>query len=154
TRRIGILAGWDEIATKRLLSALTQRLHELGWTEGSNIRLDVRWAAGSVDRMRAFAKELLGMGPDLILASTTPATTALHMETRTVRIVFLSVSDPVGPGFVTSLSHPGSNITGFINLEPTLGGKWLELLKEIAPGVKRVAIMFNPDTAPGGGSYF
>ena len=155
-RRVGVLVGWEENnpAAKLLLSTLTQRLPELGWTEGSNIRLDVRWAAGNVDRMRVFAKELVGLGPDLILASTTPVTAALQRETRTVPIVFVMVADPVGPGFVASLSHPGANITGFINLEATMGSKWLELLKEIAPSVKRVAIMFNPDTAPGRGSYF
>jgi putative ABC transport system substrate-binding protein len=104
--------------------------------------------------MQAFAKELVGVEPDLILVSTTPATAALQRETRTVPIVFMFVADPVGPGFVASLSRPGANITGFINLEATMGGKWLELLKEIAPSVKRVAIMFNPSTAPGGGSHF
>ena len=104
--------------------------------------------------MQVFAKELVGLGPDLILASTTPATAALHRETRTIPIVFVTVSDPVGAGFVASLSRPGTNITGFINLEATMGSKWLELLKEIAPGVKRVAIMFNPDTAPAGGLHF
>lgn len=155
-RRVGILVGWDENnpVAKLLLSKLTQRLRELGWTDGGNIRLDVRWAAGNVDRMKVFAKELVGLGPDLILASTTPATAALHQQTRTVPIVFVTVSDPVGARFVATLSHPGANITGFINLEATMGGKWLELLKEIAPSVKRAAIMFNPDTAPGGGSYF
>lgn len=155
-RRIGILMGWDEkaLAAERVIPNLTQRLRELGWIEGSNIRLDVRWAAGNVDRMRAFAKELVGLAPDLILASTTPATAALHQETRTVPIVFVTVSDPIGAGLVASLSRPGTNITGFINLEPTMGGKWLELLKEIAPSIGRVAIMFNPDTAPRGGTYF
>lgn len=155
-RRVGILVGWDENnpAAKLLLSKLKQRLRELGWTEDSNIRLDVRWAAGSVDRMQVFAKELIGLRPDLIVASTTPATAALHRETRTLPIVFVTVSDPVGAGFVATLSHPGANMTGFINLEPTMGGKWLELLKEIAPNVERVAIMFNPHTAPRGGSYF
>jgi len=155
-RRVGILLGWDENnpSAKLLLSKLTQRLRELGWREESNIRLDVRWAAGNVDRMQFLAKELVELGPDLIVACTTPATAALHRETRTLPIVFVTVSDPIGAGFVASLSRPGANITGFINLEPTMGGKWLELLKEIAPRVMRVAIMFNPDTAPSGGSYF
>jgi putative ABC transport system substrate-binding protein len=117
-RRIGVLVGWEEnnFVAKRLLSMLTQRLQELGWTEGSNIRLDVRWAAGNVDRMQIFAKELVGLGPDVILASTTPVIAALHHETRTVPIVFLYVSDPIGAGFVASLSRPGTNITGINNL--------------------------------------
>src|SRR5689334_4309246 len=155
-RRVGILIGWDEgnPLGKLLLTKLTQRLRESGWTEGSNIQFDVRWAAGNVDRMQVLAKELVGLRPDLIVTATTPATAALQRETRTIPIVFVTVSDPVGAGFAASLSHPGANITGFINLEPTMGGKWLELLKEIAPSIKRVAIIFNPDTAPGGGSYF
>ena len=123
-RRVGILVGWGEnSAAKLLLSKSTQRLQELGWTEGINIRLDVRWAAGNVDRMQVFAKELVGLGPDLILAITTPATAALHRETRTIPIVFVTVSDPIGAGFVASLSRPGTNITGFINLDfPTSDG--------------------------------
>src|SRR5882757_7154777 len=155
-RRVGVLLGWDENnpSGTLLLSVLRQRLRVLGWTEGSNIQLDVRWGAGNVDRMRVFANELVGLGPELIVASTTPATAALNRETRTVPIVFATASDPVGAGFVASLSRPGANITGFINLESTMGGKWLEFLKEVAPSLKRVAIMFNPDTAPGGGSYF
>ena len=140
-RRVGVLVGWEENnpQQKHLLSMLTQWLQELGWTEGSNIRLDVRGAAGNVDRMQVFAKELVGLEPDVILASTTPATAALHRETRTVPIVFLYVSDPVGAGFIANLSRPGANITGINNLEATMGGKWLELLKEIAPSVKRVS---------------
>lgn len=155
-RRVGVLLGWDENnpITKLLLAKLSQQLRELGWTEERNIRLDVRTAAGNVDRMQLLAKELVELRPDLIVASTTPATAALHRETRTLPIVFVTVSDPIGAGLVASLSRPGANITGFINLEPTMGGKWLELLKEIAPRVMRVGMMFNPDTAPSGGSYF
>jgi putative tryptophan/tyrosine transport system substrate-binding protein len=154
-RRVGILMGWpDSPAGKLALTQLTKRLRELGWTEGNNIRFDVRWAAGNADRMQVFAKELVGLRPDLIVAVTTPATAALQREARTIPIVFVIVSDPIGAGFAASLSHPGANITGFINLDPTMGGKWLELLKEIAPSVKRVAMIFNPDTAPRGGSYF
>ena len=101
-----------------------------------------------------FAKELVDLQPDVIFAHATPATAALQRETRTIPIVFVIVVDPVGSGFVAGLPHPGGNITGFIYEEASHGGKWLELLTEIAPGIKRVAIMFNPDTAPGGGSYF
>jgi putative tryptophan/tyrosine transport system substrate-binding protein len=125
----------------------------LGWTDGSNLRVDVRWGTGNVDRMRMSAKELLGLQPDLILAHGTPVTAVFQRETRTIPIVFASVSDPVGEGFVASLPRPGGNITGFIRQEATMAGKWLELLTEIAPGVKRVAAIFNPDTAPSGGLY-
>ena len=121
---------------------------------GRNVRMDVRWAAGNVDRVRMLAKELVDLQPEVILANSTPVTAALQRETRTIPIVFAGVSDPVGAGFVAGLPRPGGNITGFINMEAAMGGKWLELLTEIAPGVKRVAIMFNPDTAPGGGSYY
>jgi putative ABC transport system substrate-binding protein len=155
-RRIGVLMGWDESdpQAKDGLSGFAQGLGELGWTDGRNLRMDVRWAAGNVDRMRMFAKELVELQPDVILANTTPVTAALQRQTRTIPIVFVIVSDPVGSGLVASLPRPGGNITGFINMEGAIGGKWLELLTEIAPGVKRVAIMFNPDTAPGGGLYF
>jgi putative ABC transport system substrate-binding protein len=116
--------------------------------------MDVRWAAGNVDRIRMFAKELVGLQPDLILANSTPATAALQRETRTIPIVFTGNSDPVGERFVASLPRPGGNITGFISQEAAMAGKWVELLTEIAPGVKRVAIMFNPDITSGGVSYF
>jgi putative ABC transport system substrate-binding protein len=120
----------------------------LGWTDGRNVRVDVRWGGGDANRMRARAKELVDLQPDVIPSSTTPVTAAFQRETRTIPIVFENVSDPVGSGFVASLSHPGGNITGFIHNEETWAGKLLELLTEIAPGVKRVAAMFNPDTAP------
>jgi ABC-type uncharacterized transport system substrate-binding protein len=151
-RRIGVLMAFDENdpKTKGWLSNFTQWLAELGWTDGHTVRMDVRWAAGSVDRMRTFAKELVQLQPDVIFASTTPVTAALQRETRTIPIVFVIVSNPVGAEFVAGLPRPGGNITGFTNVETAMGGKWLEMLKEIAPRVRRVAIMFNPDTASGG----
>jgi putative tryptophan/tyrosine transport system substrate-binding protein len=123
-------------------------LQELGWTGGRNIRIDYRWAPGYVEQTRAAAAELLRLAPDMILAHATQATAALQQATRTVPVVFVAVSEPVAQGFVKSLAHPGGNITGFTNLEPTLGAKWLELLKEIAPRVTRVAVLYNPNTAP------
>jgi putative ABC transport system substrate-binding protein len=155
-RRIGVQMNWDENdpEAKGYLSAFTQGLAELGWTDGRNIRIDVHWAAGNVERARIFAKRLVDLQPDVILASTTPVTAALQRETRTIPIIFAIVADPVGEGFVAGLPRPGGNITGFKSQEEAMAGKMLGLLTEIAPGVKRVAIMFNPDTAAGGGSYF
>jgi putative ABC transport system substrate-binding protein len=155
-RRIGVLMGWSESDPEAQsdLAAFVQGLQQLGWVDGRNVRIDYRWANGDVNRMGTFAKELVELRPDVILANTTPVTAALKRETQTIPIVFVIVSDPVGAGLVASLPRPGGNITGFINIEASLGGKWLELLREIAPRVRRVAIMFNPDTAPGGGSYF
>jgi putative tryptophan/tyrosine transport system substrate-binding protein len=155
-RRIGVLMGYDENdpEAKAFLSAFTRGLAEWGWTE-RNVRIDVRWPAGSVDQARTFAKELVDLQPDLILANTTPVTAALQRETRTIPIVFASAADPVGDGFIASLARPGGNITGFLTMETAMSGKWLQLLREISPGVKRAAIIFNPDTAPGrGGSYY
>jgi putative tryptophan/tyrosine transport system substrate-binding protein len=155
-RRIGVLMSYSEndAEAQTYLSGFMQGLQELGWSEGRNARIDVRWAAGSVDRMRAFAKELVDLQPHVILSNTTPVTAVIQRETRTIPIVFVVVSDPVGDGFVASLARPGGNLTGFIFTEAKMGGKWLELLKEIAPSIKRAAIMFNPDTAPGRGSYY
>jgi putative ABC transport system substrate-binding protein len=116
--------------------------------------MDVRWAGGNVDRMRAFAKELVDLQPDVIVAEGTPVTAAVQRETRTIPIVFVVVSDPVGAGYVKSLSSPGANITGFISQEAALAGKYVELLMEMAPAIKRALVVFNPETAPGGGSYF
>src|SRR6516225_8740417 len=155
-RRIGVLMGWNERdqEAQSNLAAFVQELQQLGWTDGRNIRIDYRWSNGDVNRMQMFAKELAGSGPDAILAHTTPVTAALQRETRTVPIVFVVVSDPVGEGFVAGLSHPGGNITGFVHTEGEFAGKLLELLTEIAPTVPRVAILFNPDTAPGRGSSY
>ena len=152
-RRIGVLTGAGENDEKSV-AAFAQRLADLGWTVGRNVQVDVRFFAGNIDRMRTSAKELIDSQPDLILTNTTPSTAILQRETRVIPIVFMAVSDPVGSGFVASLPRPGGNITGFIDTEASMAGKWLELLSEIAPGLKRAAIMFNPDTAPGGGSYF
>jgi putative ABC transport system substrate-binding protein len=155
-RRIGVLMapGENDPEGKAWLSGFTQGLAELGWIEGRNLRMDVRWAAGSFDRMRLLAKELVDLQPETILANGSPATAALQQETQTIPIVFVGPSDPVGSGFIASLPRPGGNLTGFIDIEAAMAGKWVELLTEIAPGVKRVAIMFNPETAPDGGSYF
>ena len=139
---------------KAFLSGFLQRLSELGWTDGRNLRMDIRWTGGNVDRMRVFAKELVDLQPDVIFTDSTPQTAAFQRETRTIPIVFVFVSDPVGSGFVASVPRPGGNITGFTHLELSMGGKWLQLLTEIAPGLKRVAIMFNPDTAPYVASYY
>ena len=149
-RRIGVLMGYAESDPEAQirLAAFKQGLLALGWDESRNLRIDLRWASGDIDRASAFARELLALHPEVILSNTTPVTTALQRETKTVPIVFTAVSDPVNAGFVASLPRPGGNLTGFINLEPTIGGKWLDLLKEIAPQVTRVAVMFNPQTAP------
>ena len=149
-RRIGVLMGLAESDPEaKVRAAVFERaLQELGWTRGRNIRIDYRWAPGDVEQTRAAAAELLRLAPDVILAHATPATAALQRATRTLPVVFVAVSEPVAQGFVQSLARPGGNITGFTNLEPTLGAKWLELLKEIAPRVTRVAVMSNPNTAP------
>jgi putative tryptophan/tyrosine transport system substrate-binding protein len=155
-RRIGVLMPFDEndLEAKAFLSAFTQELAGLGWTDGRNVRMDVRWTAGNIDRARIYAKELVDLRPETILANGTSVTAALQRETRTIPIVFAGISDPVGEGFVAGLPRPGGNITGFISLEASLAGKWLELLPEIAPRVKRAGFMFNPDTARNVSSYF
>jgi len=147
-RRIGVLAGDEnDPEAKRRHSALTQALADLGWTDGRNVRMDLRWGGGDTNRMRALAQELVGLQPDVIVTGGTAATVAVQRETRTIPIVFANVADPVASGLVPRLDRPGGNTTGFTILEASLGGKWLELLSQIAPGLKRAAIMFNPDTA-------
>jgi putative ABC transport system substrate-binding protein len=146
-RRIGVLAGGDENdpVSKTTVSALTQALAGLGWTEGRNARMDLRWYGDDINRAGALAQELVGLQPDIILTFGATATAVLQRETRTIPIVFVGGTDPVASGIVPRLNQPGGNISGFAALEPSLGGKWLELLSEIAPGLKRAAIMFNPD---------
>jgi putative ABC transport system substrate-binding protein len=149
-RRIGMLLPYDETEPegKARLSAFTQGLAELGWTDDRNLRMDVRWAGSDINRIRALAKELVGLQPDIIVVTgSTLATVALQRETRTIPIVFANVGDPVYSGIVARLDRPGGNVTGFAIFEDSLAGKWLELLSEIAPGLKRAAIIFNPDTS-------
>src|SRR5262245_34146775 len=147
TRRIAMLSGFaagDPEAQARL----QQGLSELGWSEGRNISVDFRWSTGQAKEMRAFAKELIELRPDVIVGVTTPAVTALVNETKTIPIVFVNIVDPLGRGFISNLARPSGNVTGFLNFEFSMGGKWLETLNRIAPAVKRVALLFNPDVAP------
>jgi putative tryptophan/tyrosine transport system substrate-binding protein len=155
-RGIGVLMGFAENDPdpKEWLSGFIRELAGLGWTSGPRVRIDVRWAAGNIDRMRAAAKELVGLQPDVLLSASTPATAALAHETKTIPIVFVIVADPIGSGFVASLPRPGGNLTGFGWMEASVAGIWLELLTQMAPRVRRVAMMFNPDTAPYVHSYF
>jgi putative ABC transport system substrate-binding protein len=149
-RRIGVLMPHDENdpLDKTYVSAFTQALADLGWTDRRNLRTDLRWGGGDDNRTRALAQELIGLKPDIILTTSTPATVAVQRETQSIPIVFASVAEPVASGIVPRLDRPGGNVTGFAVLEASMAGKWLELLSEIAPGLKRAAIMFNPDTAP------
>jgi putative ABC transport system substrate-binding protein len=143
--------GWVERDPEGLLrvTAFREALQKLGWVEGRNVRIDTRWAAPrDAEARQRLAKELVAHQPDLILSHNTPTTAALVQETRTIPIVFAVVSDPVGSGFVANFPRPGGNVTGFTNIEPTMAGKWVELLKEIAPSVARIAFLFNPETAP------
>ena len=150
-RRVGVLMGYAETdpQAKALLAEFTQAVSEFGWVEGRNLRMDVRWAPGNTDLMRTFAKELVSLQPDVILTQSTPVTAAVKRETSIIPIVFAAVADPVGSGFVASLSRPGGNV-GFGSLDQgSMASKWLELLTAIAPSVvKRAVMMFNPDTAP------
>lgn len=149
-RRIGVLMGVAENDpdARLLLAAFKEGLAALGWMEGRNLRIDIRYSAGLADRASAFAKELVALKPEVILSNTTLVTAAFQRETRTIPIVFTAVADPVGSGFVETWARPGGNITGFLNFESSLAEKWLQLLKEIAPRVTRAAVMFNPQTAP------
>jgi putative ABC transport system substrate-binding protein len=144
-RRIGVLWPGDDDPRGTPLSAFTQALADLGWADGRNLRMDVRWWGDDTNRLRVLAQELVGLQLDIILTIGTLATIALQRETRTIPIVFTGVADPVASGLVPRLDRPSGNITGFAVLEASLGGKWLELLSEIAPALKRASIMFDPD---------
>jgi ABC-type uncharacterized transport system substrate-binding protein len=149
-RRIGVLMFSAESDQEGVSSvaAFREELRNLGWMEGRNSEIDIRWAAADVELMKRFAKELVALQPDLILTSSTAATAVMLQQTHTIPIIFVLVADPVGSGFVASLPRPGGNATGFTPIVGSLGGKWVELLKEIAPRVVRVTLLFNPPTAP------
>jgi len=155
-RRICVLMGTAENdpAQRALVAALTQSLKDLGWQDGRNLQIDYRWGAGDPEKIQIFARLLVEQRPDLIVGHTTPVVAALKTQTSSIPIVFTQVSDPIGSHFVDSLARPGGNITGFTNLEASMGTKMVELLKEVAPQTSRVALMFNPQTSPNGGSYF
>jgi putative tryptophan/tyrosine transport system substrate-binding protein len=149
-RRIGWLLPWmeNDPVAQSSVRAFVEALRRFGWNDGRNIRIDYRFAANDPGLFKTYAAELVGLSPNAIIASTPPTVMALRQQTVTIPIVFVLVLDPVGLGLVQSLARPGGNITGFGALDPPIMGKWLQLLKEVAPGVTRVAIVFNPDTAP------
>jgi hypothetical protein len=148
-RRVGVLMAHAESDPQYQANVALFRegLQKLGWVDGQNIRIEVRWAGFDAEAMRRYAKELIALQPDLILSNDTPTTATLLQQTRTIPIVFATVSDPVGSGFVASFARPGGNATGFSTMEGSLGGKWVELLKETVPRVSRIALLFNPATA-------
>jgi len=149
-RRLGVLMGFapGDPAARARFNALITELVAKGWGEGTNLKVDVRWAQGDPERAAQYARELVAMQPDAIVTNSTPVTAAVLRETKSIPVVFTVVSDPVGSRFVQTLSHPGGNATGLINLESSLAEKWIELLAQIAPKMKRAAVMFNPKTAP------
>src|SRR5256886_4608328 len=156
TRRIAILLGVAESdpEAQSRVGALRQELERLGWVDGRNIRIEQRWTGGDAERLRAYTAELVASAPDVIVANPTPIVAALKQATRTIPIVFALVSDPVSSGFVESWAQPGRNITGFTSFESSMAGKWLQALKQMAPRVTQVTVVFNPETAASGGEIF
>jgi putative ABC transport system substrate-binding protein len=155
-RRLGVLIPYAEsdAEAQSEIAAFRQTLEQLGWRDGGNLAIEYRWAGGDPSRIRAYAKELVALAPDAIFCRTTPVTAALAQETRTIPIVFVNVSDPVGAGFAASIARPGGNITGFTNVQQSLGGKWVELLKELDPRISRIGVLFSPTTSPGRGMFY
>src|SRR5262249_38977078 len=154
-RRIGVLMNTtaEDAEGQSRLMAFGQALAQLGWTDGRNMRIDIRWGAGNAERFRTYAGELVALAPDVILAASGATVPSLLQATRTVPIVFAQTADPVGAGYVASLARPGSNATGFTTFEYSLSGKWLELLNEIAPGMKRAAVIRDPAISAGLGQF-
>jgi putative ABC transport system substrate-binding protein len=149
-RRVGVLMNSTatDATWQSYFAAFVQALRQLGWIEGQNVRIDTRWSAGDATLARIYAAQLIGLTPDVILASSTTNLTVIQQATSTVPVVFIQVSDPVAQGFVANVTRPGGNLTGFSMYEFSIGNKWLDLLKEIAPSLARVGVMFNPDTSP------
>jgi putative ABC transport system substrate-binding protein len=157
TKRIGVLSPYAESdkTVRAYLALFRSALEQLRWSEGHNLRIDYRWAGGDAGRLAPLARELVELRPNALFVRATPAAVAASRATRTIPIVFVVVSDPVGDGLVANIARPGGNVTGFTNgLEESIGGKWIEMLREIAPSVTRFGIMYNPGTAPGGGAYY
>jgi putative ABC transport system substrate-binding protein len=156
TRRMGVLMelAADEPQARSNVAALQRGLNKLGWSPGSNLAIDYRWAPDDPVLVWKFAKELVGLRPEVIVAQSSPVVATLLGRTRNIPIVFVSISDPIGEGFVASFARPGGNVTGFTNFDSTMTGKWVELLKDIAPEITRVGFLFNPQTTAGGGSFF
>jgi putative tryptophan/tyrosine transport system substrate-binding protein len=145
--RIGVVMGYTEQdpSGQQQVTAFREQLQKLGWVEGSNLIIDFRYAADDPDRIGTLARELLGLGPDVMVSNSNLVTTVLQSEVRTIPLVFISVSDPIGSGFVTDLARPTSNVTGFANFQPTMGGKWLDILRQIAPQVDHAGLLFHPE---------
>jgi putative ABC transport system substrate-binding protein len=155
-RRVGVLMPFspEDRRVKADLAAFARQLQSLGWSQGQNLQIDYRWSTGDTTKMQVDAKELVAARPDVLFTRSTPATAALLSNTRDIPVVFAVVSDPVGEGFVASVARPGGNVTGFTNVESSLTGKWVGLLKEIKPGLARIGYIFDPKLAPGGGTYY
>jgi hypothetical protein len=155
-RRIGVLMelAADDPQARSNVAALQRGLYKLGWSQGSNLGIDYRWAPDDPVLVWKFAKELVELQPEVIVAHSSPVVATVLGQTRNIPIIFVSISDPIGEGFVASFAHPGGNVTGFTNFESSMTGKWVELLKDIAPEITRVGFLFNPQTTAGGGSYF
>jgi putative tryptophan/tyrosine transport system substrate-binding protein len=154
--RIAVLMGLQEDSRdgRKQASALRKGLEEAGWTDGGNIRVDFHWDVGQPGRAQVVAKDILATAPDLIVSHTSPITLAVFQLTKIVPVVFVSIPDPIVLGLVANYARPGGNVTGFANFEPTMGGKWVEVLKDVDPAVRRIAILFNPETATGNGQVF
>jgi putative ABC transport system substrate-binding protein len=146
-RRIGIVMGYEESNpyAQAQVTAFRQQLHKFGWVEGSNIQIDIRYAGADLDRARVVGRELVALGPDVVVANTNLVTTVLQSEVRTIPLLFIGVSDPVGSGFVSDLAHPSGNATGFAIFLPSIGGKWLQLLLEAVPQSERIGLVFHPE---------